>query len=286
VQLTPNVHVLRAPSAPYAGPYEPNVYLVVNGGSAVIIDGGLEDEAAANERLACLKDLGGPHVELIALTHHHRDHAGGAFLLAAATGAPVRMHAEEERLLRDESKSQHSVRFGPPLVDGETLPVGRLRLRVVLTPGHSAGHVCFFLEEEAVLFSGDNVLGLGTTAIPPPPAGDMAVYVRSLERMKALGSSFLCPGHGLPVHEPQRKIQELIDHRHQREKQLLLLLREGESSVAALVRQIYPELSPQLVRMANGQVMAHLCKLRDEGKVRLHTEDGETFAALPGPPLA
>ena len=286
MQLTPNVHVLRAPSAPYAGPYEPNVYLVVDGDSAVIIDGGLADEAAANERLAYLKDLGGPHVELIALTHHHRDHAGGAFLLAAATGAPVRMHAEEQRLLPDELKRQHSLCFGPPLVDGETLPVGRLRLRVVLTPGHSAGHVCFFLEDEAVLFSGDNVLGLGTTAIPPPPDGDMALYVRSLERMKALGASLLCPGHGPPVREPRRKIQELIDHRHEREEQLLSLLREGESSVDGLVRQIYPELSSQLVGMAGGQVIAHLCKLRDEGRVRLRRENGETFAALPGATLA
>ncbi len=281
MQLTPNVHVLRAPSAPYAGPYEPNVYLVVDGGSAIIIDGGLEDEAAANERLTYLKDLGAPRVGLIALTHHHRDHAGGALLLTAATGAPIRMHAEEERLLGDDPKRRHpDVRFGPPLVDGEALAAGRLRLRVVHTPGHSAGHVCFFLEEQAVLFSGDNVLGLGTTAIPPPPTGDMALYVRSLERMKSLGASLLCPGHGPPVREPQRKIQELIDHRHQREEQLLSLLSGGESSVDALVRRIYPELAPQLLRMAGGQVTAHLCKLRDEGKVSLRTEDGDLVATM------
>jgi ribonuclease/clavin/mitogillin len=280
VQLAANVHVLRAPSAPYAGPYEPNVYLVVDGDSAVIIDGGLEDEAAANERLTYLKNLGGPRVELVALTHHHRDHAGGAFLLAAVTGAPVRMHAEEERLLRDDLKRRHPDRFGPSLVDGETLPVGRFRLRVILTPGHSAGHLCFFLEDEAVLFSGDNVLGLGTTAIPPPPAGDMALYVRSLERMKELDASLLCPGHGPPVREPRRKIQELIDHRREREEQLLSLLGDGESSVAALVRRIYPELSPQLVGMAKGQVIAHLCKLRDEGRASLRTEDSEMVATL------
>jgi glyoxylase-like metal-dependent hydrolase (beta-lactamase superfamily II) len=271
---------LRAPSAPYAGVYEPNVYLVVDGGSAIIIDGGLKDEAAANERLAYLSNLGGPRVESIALTHHHRDHAGGAFLLAAATGAPVRMHAEEQRLLREDLTRRHpDVRLGPPLVDGETLSVGHRTLRVLHTPGHSAGHLCFFLEEEATLFSGDNVLGLGTTAIPPPPDGDMALYVQSLERMKALGASLLCPGHGPLVREPERKIQELIDHRHEREEQLLSLLREGELSVDALVRRIYPELSPHLIRMATGQVIAHLSKLRDEGRVRLRTEDGEIVAA-------
>ncbi len=287
MQLTANIHVLRAPSARYAGPYEPNVYLVVDGGRAIIIDGGLEDETGTNERLTYLAELGGPQVELIAVTHHHRDHAGGAFLLAAATGAPIRMHAEEERLLRDDLKRRHpDVRFGPPLADGETLSAGHLRLRVVLTPGHSAGHLCFFLEEEAVLFSGDNVLGLGTTAIPPPPEGDMTLYVRSLEHMKTLGAALLCPGHGPPVREPERKIQELIDHRHEREEQLLSLLREGELSVSTLRRRIYPELSSHLKGMAAGQLISHLCKLRDEGRVSLRTEDSEILAALPGGRLA
>ncbi len=282
MQLTPSVHLLRAPSAPYAGPYEPNVYLVVDGKSALIIDGGLADEAAAKERLTYVKDLGVARVEQIVLTHHHRDHAGGAFLLAEALHAPVRMHGEEQRLLPEEVRRQHSRRFGPPLIADEALPVGRLRLRAIFTPGHSIGHLSFFLEEESVLFSGDNVLGLGTTAIPPPPAGDMAVYIRSLERMKALDARLILPGHGPPVREPQRKIQELIDHRHEREEQLLSLLREGEMSVDALVRRLYPELAPQLVRMAEGQVTAHLCKLRDEGKASLREKRGQLFASQPG----
>jgi glyoxylase-like metal-dependent hydrolase (beta-lactamase superfamily II) len=277
VQATANVHVLRVKSEAYQGAYSPSIYLVVDDGHAVMIDGGLPDEASVREHIAYVKSIGNPRIELIVLTHHHFDHAGGALLLSEAIGAPIAMHPEEERLLRDAldrrardpgvGALQRAVaRVGRRLADGEVVPIGRLSLRAILTPGHSAGHLCFFLEEQRVLFSGDNVLGLGTTAIPPPPYGDMALYIRSLEKMKALDAALLCPGHGPLVHQPGRKIQELIDHRRARDEQVLALLREGETTVAGLVRRIYPELAPRLEGMAKGQVLAHLCKLRDEGR--------------------
>jgi glyoxylase-like metal-dependent hydrolase (beta-lactamase superfamily II) len=94
--------------------------------------------------------------------------------------------------------------------------------------------------------------------------------------MKALNASLICPGHGPLVHQPECKIQELIDHRHEREEQLLALLREGMRTPAEIARAIYPELNPRLERLAMGQVLAHLYKLRDEGRATLERQ-GDGF---------
>ena len=295
MQATESVHVLRVNVKPYTGAYSPNVFAVVDSGRAVLIDAGFPNDDSVDSRLDYLKTIGGPRVEMIIVTHHHFDHAGGANRLREATGARIAMHPEEERLLR-QTPARPSRDGGPqeqymrqevakitvdqPLADGDVIRVGRLALRILHTPGHSAGHVCVFLEEERILFSGDNVLGLGTTAIPPPPDGDMARYIESLERMKALDAVLICPGHGPLVHQPERKRQELIDHRHEREEQVLALLREGKRTPTDMMRAIYPELDPRLERMAVGQVLSHLYKLRDEGRVTLRRE-GEGVVCEP-----
>ncbi len=290
MRASESVHVLRVNVSQYTGAYSPNVFAVVDSGEAVLIDAGLPDDASVGSRLDYLKSIGDPRVELIVITHHHYDHAGGASRLQEATKARIAMHPEEERLLREtlsrparDSSEQArlfrreaaKISVDRPLTDGDTLKAGRLTLRVILTPGHSAGHLAVLLEEEGVLFSGDNVLGLGTTAIPPPPDGDMRQYVESLKRMKALNVRLICPGHGPLVHQPERKLQELIEHRHEREEQVLALLREGKRTPREMVRAIYPELDPRLERMAAGQVLSHLYKLRDEGRVSLRQEGEE-----------
>jgi hydroxyacylglutathione hydrolase len=160
--------------------------------------------------------------------------------------------------------------------EGEVLQVGSLRLRCIHAPGHTDGHLCLLLEDDGVLFAGDNVLGVGTAAIGPPPHGDMGEYVRSLKKMQAVGASLLAPGHGPPVKEPHRKIQELIDHRQQREDQILSLVATGKADAKALVRAIYPELDKRLLQMATGQVLSHLHKLQGEGKLRLEGDGAET----------
>jgi glyoxylase-like metal-dependent hydrolase (beta-lactamase superfamily II) len=166
--------------------------------------------------------------------------------------------------------------------DGEAVRVGGATLRIVHTPGHTAGHICPFLEEERVLFAGDNVQGLGTTAIPPPPHGDMVVYLESLRKMQGLEAALLCPGHGPTVKEPNRKIQELIDHRRERDEQILALVAEGRDTVKRIVRAVYPELDRHLLGMATGQILSHLHKLEREGKVRMQKQGEETQVELSG----
>ena len=168
--------------------------------------------------------------------------------------------------------------------DGDVLSIGGLTLRMVHSPGHTVGHLSPLLEQSgeqgSVLFAGDNVLGMGTTVVPPPPHGDMVQYVESLKKMQSLNAELMCCGHGPVVNEPNRKLQELIDHRREREEQILSLVGEGNETVKALVRAIYPELDKRIMGMATSQVLSHLSKLEREGRVRTDGEGEETTVVV------
>jgi glyoxylase-like metal-dependent hydrolase (beta-lactamase superfamily II) len=301
-EITPHITSLHVDLKWFPQPYPPNVFLIKDGDEAAIVDSGFGDDESFEKRIAFLRDLGvragddpagGAALKYIILTHHHYDHSSGAHRLREATGAQVVVHRDEETLLlhpREESgdfeipEDQKEAREqakkwmaeaakatpGVRLDDGDVLTIGGLHLRAIHAPGHTAGHLCVLLEEEGVLFAGDNVLGVGTGVV-----GDMAEYIRSLKKMQGANADLLLPGHGPPVKDPQRKMQELIDHRHQREEQIVALLGEGKDSVAALLKAIYPELDKRLKGMATSQIIAHLRKLESEGKLRL---DGEGAA--------
>ncbi len=301
MQITPHVHSLDVKIDWFPQPYPPNVHLIVAGAEGALIDAGFSDDESLAKRLQALQAFDGVAVRYIVITHHHFDHAAGAHRLREATGARIVMHHDEAPLLAraaseelpsdvevpEERKefAERARRFredaarGAPdelVSDGDALRVGSLTLRMVHTPGHTAGHLSPFLEEGRVLFAGDNVLGMGTTVVPPPPNGDMAQYLQSLRKMQSLEAEVMCCGHGPVVREPNRKLQELIDHRHEREEQILTLAREGRDTVAALVQAIYPELDKRLVSMATSQVLSHLSKLEREGRVRTEGKGGET----------
>ena len=225
----------------------------------------------------------------IIVTHHHIDYCGGAHALRQATGARICMHptrpppgrlaggrppglgypqrpqtmAERLRAWRRAAAQATADRL---VQGGDTVQVGGLTIEVIDTPGHTLGSICLYLREEGVLFTGDTVLGLGTVAILPPPHGDMALYMQSLERLKSYQATLLCPGHGPPVRDVARKLQELIDHRQERERQILAAVGQGRGRLKAMLAELYPELDRRLVGMARGQLLAHLAKLEGEGR--------------------
>ncbi len=224
-----------------------NTYLV-GGGEVAIIDPGPDD---ARHLHAIHEALPGVRVAAILLTHAHPDHAPAAAPLSRATGAPVRACS-----------------------DGEIFGAGGATLQAFSTPGHASDHVCFLLQEESALFSGD-LINSGTTVLIAPPDGDMAAYIRSLERVRRFALACIYPGHGDVIDTPAAIIDEYITHRLMRERQVLDRLRDGPARIPELVRRIYAEVPEALHPYAAQSVYAHLRKLRDEGKVTGHDLESE-----------
>ena len=262
MEIAPNVHSIPVSKGAFMGTYSPNVYLVA-GREAALIDAGYGDEADVRARVDYVKGLANTNLAYIVVTHAHADHAGGAEAIKEATGAKIVLHRlDAER----QNRYLQATTVDMEVEDGDTLEVDSAELEVIHSPGHSPGHICLYLRGEKVLFSGDNVPGAGTTAIAPPE-GDMGQYVDSLRKLLSYDIQIICPGHGPIIREPRRKIQELIDHRLDREEQVLSCLRQGKETIEEMVREIYPELDRRLLGAARGQVLAHLIKLEGENRV-------------------
>ena len=285
-----------------------NLWVLHDGGEAAVIDAGNGDDASHEARRAFFASdaLAGLRVTTIALTHHHFDHASGAGRLRAALGAggaslgapgevAVVLNALDEVLLHTAFDRDDLVIRGDPeatahfrtieaaslatpvdrvLVDGDTFPVGGLTVRAVHTPGHTAGHTCYFVEEMRLLFTGDNAQGGTSTAIDPPPRGDMQAYLDSLERMREQRAVRFAPGHGAMIEDPDAKIADLLARNAERVRQILALVRRGHTTDEAIYRALYTGVSPSLRGAAFGQVRAHLARLADRGDVTLEVRGG------------
>lgn len=204
--------------------------------------------------------LGAAEIGAICITHHHADHAAGAAELALRLGAPLAALPESAELAGLEPPEI-------PLSPGAGIVFGGGHLEVVAAPGHCPDHVCFHWPEAGALFTGDTILGEGSSLIAPPE-GDMAAYLFTLERLARLELTVIYPGHGPPIDEPTEKIDEYIKHRLQRETQVLDALAAGASTPAEIRARVYPDLDPRLFSAAEGSVQAHLIKLVSEGRVR------------------
>mgnify|MGYP006273486783 FL=1 len=243
-----------------------------------ILDPG-PDDAAHQERL--LEAIGPEaHVAAVLVTHSHLDHSGGARRLARLTGAPTlgfgrhgagmsdRMRALAEAELRLGGGEGADATFEPdrPLADGDALAVEGRRLVALHTPGHLSNHLCFALEGEGVVFSGDHVMAWATTLVSPPD-GDMTAFLASLRRLKGRGDRLFLPGHGGPVRDPEHMIDAQLAHRAGRERAIFDALAEGPADTERLVARIYGDLDATLRPAARRNVLAHLLALLERGAV-------------------
>jgi len=201
--------------------------------------------------------MGGKKIEKILLTHIHRDHSDGALALKRRSGAKLGVFHSRAGYVGGEDFTY---------TDGDKIPYDGGELEVVHTPGHESGHCCFYEREQQILFTGDHILGRGTTVIPPPD-GDMAMYLRSLEKLLNLKIRLLLPGHGPAIHDPCEKIKEYLDHRRMREQEVLRFLREGCDALSSIAAGIYAEVPAPLRSAGQLSVEAHLIKLIREGRV-------------------
>ena len=240
---------------PYTGPGT-NTWIVEAGPVVAVIDPGPDDDshlAALNQRLA------GRTVGVVLVTHSHPDHLPLAERFAAPHHASVRRH--------------------PGLGDGDVVRAGNLNLTALHTPGHSADHLSFLIPDDRVVFTGDLILGQGSSMVTYPE-GDVAAYLRSLERLAALEPRILFPGHWDPVTDAMSKIDEYRRHRLEREAQVLAAVRMGGGTAGELTRRVYGQLEEKLMAAAEMTLRAHLRKLVDDGLVRAEGEVYEPVGNL------
>lgn len=233
-----------------------NTYLVGDDVLAVI-DPGPEDAAHLEATVAAI--AGRPVTILV--THTHLDHSPGAAALAERTGGRRIGFAERDGFEPDVTWS-----------DGDALDLGTVRLEALHTPGHASNHLCYLAvspDGGRLLFSGDHIMGRSTVVIPPPD-GDMAHYLASLDRLLELEPAIdaIAPGHGPILTEPRAVIEGYTAHRRQREAAIsAALAHRGAAVVDELVTDVYTDVEPERYPIARRSVWAHLRKLADEGAV-------------------
>jgi glyoxylase-like metal-dependent hydrolase (beta-lactamase superfamily II)/8-oxo-dGTP pyrophosphatase MutT (NUDIX family) len=269
VRLSPRIVRVTAPNAgPMTGPGT-NSYLVqdVNSQDFTAIDPGPISPPHLQALLDAVQAQGGCIVRIL-VTHTHGDHSPGAVALAQATGAPVygrhALHPEwQDRSFAPARELQHAERIvlGP-----------RSTLRVLHTPGHASNHLCYLLEEEQTLFTGDHVMQ-GSTVVINPPDGDMAAYLQALRALLDEPLQWLAPGHGFLVAQPHAVLRALIAHRSRREAKVLAALRQyGPATLPDLLLQVYDDVPAGLHAMASRSLWAHLLKLQQDGLAQLTDE--------------
>lgn len=235
---------------------------LIDQGPVILIDSGY---AEGKERaLEWLRNQTGGNLDFLLLTHHHHDHLGGAEAILAATGATAYAHPVEIELMKERAPD-----ISPnPLEDGEKVHAGDVELEAFLTPGHSPGHLGFWWKERGILFGGDNVLMPNTTWVGPP-RGNLRVYLETLEKIRVLAPRIIFPGHGPPVTDPAGRIEALIRHRAQRERQVLSALEDGLNTPEQMAERIYRGLGEKVKQMGATMLTAHLEKLIEEERVKM-----------------
>jgi glyoxylase-like metal-dependent hydrolase (beta-lactamase superfamily II) len=262
VRVTPLIRrVVATNSSPFTA-WGTGTYVVGNGAVAVI-DPGPADSAHID---AIMAGLAGETVSHIVVTHTHLDHSPGAALLKARTGATVygcAPHGAEGETV--EAGADHDFAPDQQLADGAAIAGPGWTLTALHTPGHTANHLCYALAEELSLFTGDHVMGWSTTVVSPPD-GDMAQYMASLQLLLPRPDRLYYPTHGSPIASPQGYVEQLIEHRREREDQVLACLDAGITDIPAMVAKLYADIDPRLHRAAGRSVLAHLVKLVNEGR--------------------
>ena len=237
----------------------------------VVVDAASGEEPEQNALHDLIDSLveRGYFCQAIITTHHHPDHFGGEVALQKHLFDKFNLQIPLAAHQTTAENLSGKVEFQKFLEDGEIFDLedetgANFQLKTLHTPGHAAGLVAFYDAEFGFLLAGDNVINSSSVVIAPPD-GNLKDYLRSLERLKNLPNlRFLCGSHGSAVFDAKTKIESYIAHRIKREKQILAAMENGATTVREIVETVYVDLKPELVRLAEKSVEAHLEKIREE----------------------
>ncbi len=243
---------------------------IVGHGRVAVIDPG---PALPEHVDALLAALQGETVSHILITHTHSDHSPAAAALKASTGAKTYgfgPHPAQHRGPHVEEDGDYGFAPDVTLSDGEAVEGDGWTVQALHTPGHISNHLCFALHEEQALFSGDHVMGWSTTVVSPPD-GDMHAYMTNLRRLLDRDETIYYPTHGAPILDPKPFVAALIEHREERERQIVACIRSGVGTIPEMVEAMYQAVPRHLHRAAARSVLAHLIHMQKTGRV---TTDG------------
>ncbi len=272
-QLSDKVCRIVAPNPGFMTGPGTNSYLIKAGADFAVIDPGPALEQHVDALLAHTNG----RIRWILATHTHMDHSPAAAMLGERTCAPTYgMPAP------DGSHQDRAFRPDHVLAHGEAIDIGGHVLRAIHTPGHASNHLCYLLEDERLLFTGDHIMQ-GSTVVINPPDGDMITYLASLAYLKTLDLAYLAPGHGFLIDHPHQAVDRLLAHRLRREHKVIRTLEtsSGGATIDELVAVVYDDVPAQRHAMASRSLLAHLRKLETEQRVTGIGERWEITRTVP-----
>lgn len=241
-------------------------YIVGHGEVAVIDPGPLLDEHI--EALGTL--LKGEEVTHLLITHTHLDHSPAAEPLKHHWGTKTWGFGPHGSGKPGESIEEGGdMAFVPDIKvdDGDLIQGSGWSIECVHTPGHTSNHLCFALKEENALFTGDHVMGWSTSVIGPPD-GNMTHYMQSLEKLLERPEDIYWPTHGTCIRDVKTHVRAFLEHRLDRERQILDCLSRGYTTIADMVAVMYADTDRSLHGAAARSVLAAMIRLMDTGRAR------------------
>ena len=279
MEIIPGIHWLSIITRTLPPHRATNTYLLISDCTILAIDA-IQSEEPELKRY--FSELGLDSITMAAITHPHPDHYRGLDTLLDQFGGEIITHS----LARNRLEEVFTERtFGQEINGGEVLQIGKFQVSILHTPGHSPHHICLYLKDEKVLFSGDTILGWGTSIIAPPE-GDMIAYMKTLLDLSEIEVDVICPGHGPVIKErAAEKIQWYYVHRLMRERKVLDALKAGPLTPSEIAEKIYNEEDfkmhgRDLLPRAVYSVMAHIQKLEKEGLVTILDESDSSKYCL------
>jgi glyoxylase-like metal-dependent hydrolase (beta-lactamase superfamily II) len=263
MQVTPNVRAVQVPDSNPMHPTYTTIYLVGHG-QVFTIDSGEDFERYRWMLRGYLAAVEKAEIMLSGLSHHHADHSANLRWLQDEFGAEIHILEDSEPLLGPrlpEKGIEH-------IDEGDEIEVsGGVRLQVLRTPGHSVDSLCYYLEDEGVLFTGDTILGGSTTTII-----DLSEYMASLERLRNLPNlKKLLPGHGPIMDNPTEVLDDYVRRRNVREQEIIeIMAQRPEVTSWDIVEACYQGVDRRLWRAADRVVQTHLHKLEKDGLIKVY----------------
>lgn len=247
-------------------------YIIGNHEIAILDPGSEEDEAHLQ---SLIKVIDGRPVKAILISHTHKDHSPLSRALAKHVKAPI-IGAKPYEIAQSKAiglDASHDKDHRPDqiLEDGDCIFGDGWTLETVATPGHTANHLCFALQNTDYLFSADHIMGWNTTIIAPPD-GNMKDYIASIDKLLQREENSYLPGHGDLIPNGKKRAKAIKSHRMMRERVIIKKLANfnEEPSLEIFTKLVYPHIEPNLMGAAMLSTFSHLEKIAEEGNEKAH----------------